>query len=132
MRSNKRIVRSTALAAAVAAACAPISRATVRISEIMVDAPGTNSTQDFIELRSTNANESLNDLTMLFIEGDSNGAAGAAGNIDGFLSFSAMSTGNNGLFLRHSFSTGPSPAIAADTAVQNLGWSHENPSITYL
>jgi autotransporter-associated beta strand protein len=136
---QKKISRRSMNAAVTAAVAAmvtgfsvvPAARATVRINEIMVDAPGTNATQDFIELKSTTPGEDVSNLSILLVEGDA-GTPNGRGNIDGVITFAGPTTGTNGLFLRHSFSTGPLPAIDPATTVQNSGWSHENAAITYI
>src|SRR5687767_1779948 len=72
---------AAAIAAAVAAAFASTARADVRLNEVFIDAPGTNNTQDFIELRSTAGGAESFNYHMILLEGDG-GAAAGTGSID--------------------------------------------------
>src|SRR5439155_21010510 len=127
-KTKKQAACLAAAAAAVAGlAIAPSARADIKFNEMFLDAPGTNSVQDFIELRSTTGGvESLNNLTVIFLEGDAGGTPGGNGNIDAApVSLAGQSTGTNGLFLRDSMASGlPSPAPDAATVEQKGGWSH--------
>jgi hypothetical protein len=137
---QKRRFTSNALSAAATAAVAatlgtmiappPAAHASIRINEVMLNAPGTNSTQDFIELKSTTGGIEAFDLHMIVLEGDA-GAAGGTGVIDHIIPLTG-STGANGLFLRHSFSAGPTPAPHADTAIEVAGYGHENAASTWV
>jgi autotransporter-associated beta strand protein len=129
---SKKLLGSAAAAAVASFALAPhAARGVIRFSEVMNDAPGTNATQDFIELKSTTPGESLAGLSLLFVEGDA-GTPNGRGNIDGVITFAGPSTGVNNLYLRHSFSAGPSPAISPDTTVEVAGYGHENVAITWI
>ena len=81
MHSGKKRRASVIFAATAAVSGIAVTQpafATVKINEMFIDAPGTNSTQDFVELRSTTPGESVTGMTMLLLEGDS-GAAGGTG-----------------------------------------------------
>jgi len=106
------------------------AHATIKINEVMLNAPGTNSTQDFIELKSTTGGAEAFDLYMVMLEGDA-GAAGGVGAVDTIVPLIGT-TGPNGLFLRHSFSTGPNPAPHPDTVQQAATYGHENAAATWV
>ena len=136
---NMLAMAATATAASLAVAPPPAAHATIRINEVFIDAPGTNNTQDFIELISTTPSEAF-DLHMLLLEGDA-GAAGGTGVIDQIIPLTGA-TGTNGLFLRDSFrnpttleSITPSPAPAPETVRQTgvfNATNHENLAISWV
>ena len=84
----------TLLGASCALALAGSAFAQVQINEMLIDGPGTDNGQEFIELSGA-PNTSLTGLTLLMIEGD----GANAGAIDVALSLTGFSTGSNGLFL---------------------------------
>jgi hypothetical protein len=87
------IPRSLLAVLALAAFPAP---AAIVFNEILLDPPGSDNGQEYIELRSTTGGvESMAGLTMLYIDGDGNNR----GTIDMAVSLTGFSTGTNGLFL---------------------------------
>ena len=84
------------------------------INEMLINGPGGDDGQEFIELISDTAGvESLDGLTIMQIEGD----GGGSGQIDRVYSFSGVSSGVNGLFLFRDSSDGLEPAADAQTTV---------------
>ena len=134
MMKRKQVVGSvlSAAVASVAMGWAQQARAVIRFNEVHVDASGTNSTQDFIELRSTTGGaEAFAELSVLMLEGDS-GAVGGTGVVDTVLPFSGT-TGTNGLYLRHSLNPlTQAPPFDPATVVLESGYAHENAAITYV
>lgn len=100
-------------------AAAATSHAAIQLNEIFLNPPGTDNTQEFIELRSTTGGvESFAGLTLLNIEGDATGA----GNTDFVLSLGAFSTGANGLFLWRDSAVVLNPAPDLLTVVNSADW----------
>ncbi|MEZ5966122.1 MAG: hypothetical protein R3F56_19960 [Planctomycetota bacterium] len=88
------------------------ARAQFTLSELLIDAPGTDDGQEFIEIRGP-ANTQLTGYYFLAIEGDGT----AAGVVDQAIDLSAYSTGSNGLLLIRDTSAVLSPAPDAATSV---------------
>lgn len=116
-----------------AVCCAPSARAAIMINEVFVNPPGTDDTQEFIELKSsTGGVESLAGLHLLVIDGDTT----SAGVVDVALNLGAFSTGSNGLFLWRantavgSISPAADPATSVNTADFNPDL--ENGANTFL
>ncbi|MFO0973324.1 MAG: PEP-CTERM sorting domain-containing protein [Phycisphaerae bacterium] len=107
------------------------SRASAQVvfSEILVNAPGTDQGNEYIELGGPNG-ASLNNLTILILEGD----GASAGSIDQALSLSGQSIGTSGLFLWRDAATVLSPAPNPGTTikVQDFNPDIENGGQTYL
>ena len=140
-RQHRLGLRARALATAAAAATAaigglvaapPAAHATIKINEAMLNAPGTNSTQDFIELKGT-PGESFS-LHMIMLEGDA-GAAGGVGALDHINALSGT-IGSNGLFLRDTFGAAVTINPAIDPATTRVNGAptigHENAAVTWL
>jgi uncharacterized protein (TIGR03382 family) len=83
-----------AFAAALVAALAGSAQAGVQFSEILMNPPGTDQGQEFIELAG-DAGFNLNGVWIIEIDGD----AGNAGRVNTAINLSAFSLGSNGLFL---------------------------------
>ena len=97
------------------AACASFAAAqNVKFNEVMINPPGTDNGNEYIELRSDVPNMSLNGLTIVVIEGD----VIPAGTIDQAISLDGSSTGSNGLLLCRDSVNVLSPAPAAETALR--------------
>ena len=123
-------------AAAVGLGIAASASGQVRINEMLIDGPGTDNGQEFIEL-SGPANFSLAGLTLLAVEGD----GANPGAIDVALSLNSFSLGSNGLFLWRDSATiidtsnaagvqGPDPATIVNIA--DFSPDIENGSNTFL
>lgn len=113
------------------AVCAGSASATVRINEVFINPPGTDNGFEFLELKGA-ANESLNNLWLICIEGDSSGTQ--AGTVDQAISLTGFSCGTNGLFLQRDAATVLSPAPDAGTTVRIADFNpdFENGSTSYL
>ncbi|MCB0826644.1 MAG: PEP-CTERM sorting domain-containing protein [Armatimonadetes bacterium] len=98
---------------------AAASSQAVMINELVINPPGADNGGEFFELLG-GANESLADMWLLVIEGDSTGA----GTIDKALSLDAFSTGSNGLFLWRD-----SAAINSIDAATSVNTDDFNPDI---
>ena len=120
----------TILGAGSALALTGAAFAQVQINEMLIDGPGTDNGQEFIELSSAAPNTALTGLTFLAIEGD----GANAGAIDAVFSLSAFSTGSNGLFLwRDSAAVlSPAPDPATTLNIADFNPDLENGSNTYL
>ncbi len=90
---------------------------TVRFNEVMINPPGTDQGNEYIELRSDVGSMSLNGLTIVVIEGD---MPTPAGTVDQALSLSGLTTGTNGLLMWRDTVAVLSPAPAPETSI-NVG-----------
>jgi len=99
------------------------------LSELLIDAPGTDDGQEFIEIRGP-ANTQLTGYAFLSIEGDSTGA----GVVDQSVDLSAYSTGSNGLLLIRDTSAvlSPAPDPATTVVVFNFNPDIENGTNTFV
>ncbi len=86
------------------------------LNEILVNPPGSDDGQEFIELRTDEPGASLDGLTIVIVEADG-GVSGNAGTIDAALDLSGFFTGDNGLFLWRDSGTVLQPPPEADTVV---------------
>jgi hypothetical protein len=127
---NRKAVLALAVAGALSVTSSQPAQATIKLNEAMLNAPGTNSTQDYIELKSSTGGVEAFDLYMVMLEGDA-GAAGGVGVVDHFVQLTG-STGSNGLFLRHNFSVAINPTPDANTSTQTGSFGHENAAITWM
>ncbi|GAB4456983.1 MAG: hypothetical protein OHK0029_15890 [Armatimonadaceae bacterium] len=120
---------ASASAVALLALAATGANAQVRINELLINAPGTDNGQEFLELLSDTPNFSLNNIFFLSIDGD----GGASGTIDQVVSLTAFSTGANNHFLLRDSNTVLNPAPLPDTnvAVQDFDPDLENGSNTF-
>ncbi len=125
-----------ATAALALAALAGSASASVNLSEIFVNPPGTDGGQEFFELSGT-PSFSLNNHWLLVIEGDGTGS----GVIDQAISLAGLSLGTNGLFLwrdaASTIDTSGAPGIQGPSAGTNVNVADFNPDIengsnTYL
>ena len=106
----KMFVTVSTLSLCAGLACAQ----TVRFNEVMINPPGGDNGNEFIELRSDVPGYSLNGLTIIVIEGD---MPTPAGTVDQVLPLTGLSTGSNGLLLWRDSVAVLSPAPAAETAI---------------
>ncbi len=117
--------------------------AEIRLNEIMMNPPGSDSGLEYFELVSTTGGvESLAGITLLVLEGDTNAAT--EGRIDDAESVNSFSTGANGLFLSREGGSGganpvdplvyspqPDPQTVVDiNSLQTFQF--ENGAITFL
>lgn len=113
------------------AVCAPLAAAqSVKFNEVMINPPGTDNGNEYIELRSDLPNMSLNGLTIVVIEGD----VIPAGTIDQAISLNGLSTGSNGLLLcRDSLNVlTPAPEAATALRIADFVPDLENGANTFL
>ena len=118
--------------AAASAGFATTSSAAIRISEFSVNPPGADNGWEWFELLSTGGGiEGLDGLSLINVEGDFGGNAGA---VDKVISLNGFSTGSNGLFLWRDAATELVPARDPATTlhVQDFNPDWENPSGTFL
>lgn len=120
----KKFVAITALLALASGASAAI-----RINEVFINPPGTDNGLEFVELFGS-ANESLNNVWLLAVEGDGT----AAGVVDLAIDYSGFSIGSNGLFLHRDAATvlNPAPDAGTNIRVSDFNPDIENGSNTYL
>ncbi len=113
------------------AATAGSASATVRINEVFINPPGTDNGFEFFELKGA-ANESLSNLWLICIEGDSSGTQ--AGTVDQAISLTGFSCGSNGLFLQRDAAgvLSPAPDAATTIRVLDINPDFENGSNTYM
>ncbi len=99
------------------------------LSEIYVNAPGADQTQESVEIRGA-ASASLAGYFLLTIDGDGT----SAGVVDQAIDLNALSTGTNGLLLlRDDVSTIlPGPGAGTTVFVQDFSPDLENGSNTYV
>jgi hypothetical protein len=118
------------LGAGTALALTASAAAQIRINEMMIDGPGTDNGQEFIELSSAAPSTPLAGLTFLALDGD----GGNAGTIDVALNLSPFSTGTNGLFLWRDSVTvlAPAPDPLTSLNIADFNPDIENGSNTYL
>jgi hypothetical protein len=121
----KRFPTSLAAAALLAGA----AQAQVSISEIHFNPPGTDDTEEAIELKGP-ANFDLTGWSIVIIEGDGT----ATGVVDQSISLTGQSLGSNGLLLIRASSsvTLPGPDANTNIWVNNFTPDIENGSNTYL
>jgi len=113
------------------AACASFAAAqNVKFNEVMINPPGIDNGNEYIELRSDVPNMSLNGLTIVVIEGD----VIPAGTIDQAISLNGLSTGSNGVLLwRDSVNVlSPAPESATTVNVADFVPDLENGANTFL
>ncbi len=119
------------LAAVAASAFAGVALADSQfsLSEIFVNPPGTDNTQEGIEIRGP-ASTTMAGYHLIVIEGDGT----AAGVVDYNLDLSTKSTGSNGLFLWRDAAITISPAPDAGTSVfvQDFNPDLENGTYTWI
>lgn len=119
---------SKQLFALAGAALALTASADVKINEVFRNPPGTDDTQEYIELKGT-PGMSLNGYWILAIEGDGN----SVGIIDNAIPLAGQSLGANGLFLLRDnvLVLAPNPDPATNVMVLDFNPDTENGSITY-
>lgn len=105
--------------------------ASVKFNEFLWNPPGTDQGQEFAEIISSSANESLNGVTLVVIEGDGTTVCGI---IDQAIDLSAFSTGSNKLFLIRDTSAIllPGPEGATTQTIIDFTPDIENGTNTYL
>lgn len=107
--------------------------AAILLNEVFVNPPGTDDTQEFIELKSsTGGVESLAGLHLLIVEGE----GASAGILDKVLDLGSFSTGANGLFLWQAntavSSISPNPSAMTTVNTADFNPDLENGTQTYL
>lgn len=104
-------------------------QAQVRFNEMLINPPGTDNGQEFLELISATPNYSLDDIWFLSIEGDGTGA----GVVDQALPLTGQVTGANRLLLWRDASTQLCPPPESETTVfvQDFNPDIENGSNTF-
>ena len=121
----KRTLSLFLLAFAAGANAAPF------ISEMYRNPDGADDNREFFEIQA-NANESLDGLFLLNVEGDP-GSGSGVGSIDRIISLAGKSAGANGLYLFQyqipDFNPAPSPLTAVDRLASG---SFENGDATWL
>ncbi|MFO0830616.1 MAG: hypothetical protein U0637_02110 [Phycisphaerales bacterium] len=117
----------------VCALFASAAGAQVQFNEVLVNPPGSDNGNEFIELRSAAPGYDMTGLTVVIIEGDC-GAGCVAGTIDYALSLDGKSTGTNSLFLWRDASSTLPPSLdpATNVYVQDFSPDIENGSYTWL
>lgn len=117
------------LAAAACGLFAAGAHAQVYLSELLVNPPGTDQSQETIEIRGP-ANFSLAGYYLVIVEGDGTGA----GVVDVVRDLSAAATGSNGLLLLRDAAivVSPAPDAATNVVVQDFSPDIENGSNTYI
>ncbi len=120
-------------ALSVCAAIASAAGAQVQFNEVLVNPPGSDNGNEFIELKSSVPNYDMTGLTIVVIEGDC-GAGCVAGTIDVVLNLGGKSTGSNSLFLWRDAASvlPPGPDPATPVFVQDFVPDLENGSNTWL
>lgn len=115
MSNQNKALMQAAIAAVAVVYFASGAQAAILINEMLINAPGGDDGQEFVELISdTGGVESLDGMSIVTIEGDASGA----GQIDRFFTFdNTHSTGTNGLFLLRDTSKVLDPAPDAGTTV---------------
>jgi len=105
------------------------ARAQATLSELLIDAPGTDDGQEFVEIRGP-ANTSLAGYAFLAIEGDGSGA----GTVDQSVDLGAHRLGSNGLLLIRDSSAvlSPPPHAATTVVVIDFNPDLENGTGTYV
>lgn len=105
--------------------------ASVKFNEFLWNPPGTDQGQEFVELISSSASESLNGVTLVVIEGDGTAVCGI---IDQAIDLSAFSTGTNKLFLIRDTNAVllPAPEGATTQTIIDFTPDIENGTNTYL
>jgi hypothetical protein len=108
---------------------ATASRAQFTLSEIMIDAPGSDDGQEYIEIRGP-ASAALSGYHLVVIEGDGTGA----GVVDMVIPLGAYTTGSNGLLLIRDTSAvlSPPPHPATSVVVFNPTPDIENGTNTFV
>ncbi|TWT78230.1 hypothetical protein Pla123a_10200 [Posidoniimonas polymericola] len=129
---SKAITGVAVLAAVGVAALAAAATPTIRFSEYLLDAPGTDGGREFIEI-SGPPNASLDGLSIIEIEGD----GGSAGIIDGFFDLTGLTLGSNGLLLLRDepiipiSGVGDVPAVLAPTPAAETNVEVEGVSTSF-
>lgn len=101
----------------------------VQISELLVNPLGDDNGSEFIELRSAAPNQSLKNLFLVVIDGDSS----APGSVDQVIPLGRWSTGANGLLLiRDSSSVITTPAPETNVVVFDFAPDLENGTNNYV
>ncbi len=103
--------------------------AAVRINEVFINSPGSDDGFEFVELFG-GANESLNGVWLIAVEGDGT----AAGVVDQAIDYTGFSIGSNGLFLHRDTAAVLNPAPDAGTNIRVLNFTPdlENGTNTYM
>ncbi|MFN9785271.1 MAG: thrombospondin type 3 repeat-containing protein [Planctomycetia bacterium] len=125
----KHLALQTLFASSIVGAAAAQGVPAFYLSELAIDIPGTDQSQEFVEIRGP-ANTAMTDWYLLTVDGD----GGASGVVDQSIPLSGFTTGSNGLLLiRDDISIlNPAPDAATAVYVQDFAPDIENGTNTYI